>query len=197
VSSVLKSSQTNSTLKHRRTVAAGARSSTIACVGDKSESKRLWRTALIVACVGVVVIVGLWILFVRMRDDAYRRRVIAANEATAISSLKNIQAAEQLYLESYGEYATFPQLVEAGVFQAPLSGDKLVSEGYAYTIKVTPKTDTAASTYSVNADPVRANGSDATGRQHFFISSEVTGVRFNEERAATAADKPRPTVQEY
>jgi hypothetical protein len=138
----------------------------------------------------LVVIVALVFLFVRMRDDANRRTLIAENEVTARSSMKNIQAAEQLYVETYGQYATFSQLVEAGVFQAPLDGDKLVSEGYVYTIKVTPKTDTSASTYSVNADPVRAFGGDATGHRHFFISSEVTGLRFNEERPATASDKP-------
>ena len=158
---------------------------------EKSESRRLLRTALIVAAVGVVVLVLLAWLAVRMYNDNIQQKVIAADEASALAALENIQAAEQLYFESHGEYATFPRLVEEGVFQTKQTGETLVNDGYRFTLRVTPKTDTQGPTYSVNADPLRAGGRDATGRRHFFISSEVTGVRYNEERPATAADKPR------
>jgi Tfp pilus assembly protein PilE len=162
-----------------------------------TESKRLWRTALIVAVVGVVVLVPLaWLAF-RMYNDTLQQKVISANEASALAALENIQAAEQLYLEAHGEYGTFPQLVADGVFQTKQTGEALVNDGYRFTLRVTPKSDAGGPTYSVNADPVRAGGRDATGRRHFFISSEVTGVRYNEERPATAADKPRLTGTEY
>lgn len=167
-------------------------------MSDSAESKRLWRRALIVAGVGLLVLVPLVWLALRMSNDAHQRRVMASNEATALSALASIQAAEQIYLETNGQYATFSQLVEAGVFQAPLTGDSLVSGGYAYTLKVRPKTDTATPFYSVNADPQRGGGArDATGRRHFYIDSEVTGIRYNEERPATASDKPRPSMQDY
>jgi Tfp pilus assembly protein PilE len=164
---------------------------------EKSESKRLLRTALVVAVVGVVVLVPLAWLAVRMYNDNIQQKVIAANEALALATLENLQAQEQSSKETTGQYATFQQLADAGAIQAPLSGDALVSDGYRFTLRVTPKTDTQAPAYSVNADPVRATGRDATGRRHFFISSEVTGVRYNEERPATAADKPRLTGTEY
>lgn len=157
----------------------------------------MWRTALIVVGLGVVVLVPLVWLAVRMYNDTLQQRVIAANEASALAALENIQAAEQLYLESHGEYATFRQLIEAGVFQTNQNGDALVNDGYRFTLRLTPKSDAGGPTYSVNADPVRADGRDATGRRHFFISSEVTGVRYNEERPATAADKPRQTANQF
>src|SRR5438270_13641128 len=91
-------------------------------------------------------------------------------------------------------YTLFPYTT---LFRSPLSGDALVSDGYRFTLKVTPKAGALGPTYSVNADPVRGGGRDATGRRHFFISSEVSGVRYNEERPATAADKPRQNVQGY
>jgi Tfp pilus assembly protein PilE len=166
-------------------------------MSDGSESRRLWRTALIVAAVGAVVLILLAWLAVRMYNDSIQQKVIGANEASALATLENLQAQEQSFLETKGSYATFPQLAEAGAIQVPLSGDALVSDGYRFTLRVTPKTDTQGPTYSVNADPVRAGGRDATGRRHFFISSEVTGVRYNEERPATAADKPRLTGTEY
>jgi hypothetical protein len=166
-------------------------------MAEASESKRLWRTALIVAGVGLLVLIPLGWLALRMWEDTIQRRVIAANESAALTNLENIQAAEQLYFEAHGQYGTFRQLIDSGVFQAEVSGDPPVARGYAFTVRVQPRTDTQPASYSVNADPVRAGGRDATGRRHFFISSEVTGVRFNESRPATKDDKPRPKVSEY
>jgi len=166
-------------------------------MAEVSESKRLWRTALIVAGVGVLVLVPLGWLALRMWDDTIQRRVIAANESAALTNLENIQAAEQLYFEAHGEYGTFRQLIDSGIFQAEVSGDPPTASGYVFDVRVQPKTDARPAAYSVNVDPVRADGRDATGRRHFFASSEVIGVRFHESRPATKDDKPRPKMSEY
>ena len=166
-------------------------------MAEVSESKRLWRTALVVAGVGLIILVPLGWLALRMWDDTVQRRVVAANESSALTNLENIQAAEQLYYEANGQYGTFRQLIDSGVFQAEVSGDPPVAGGYVFTVKVQPKTDAQPAAYSVNADPVRAGGRDATGRRHFFVSSEVIGVRYNESRPATRDDRPRPKMQEY
>src|SRR5215213_10518135 len=102
-------------------------------MAEASESKRLWRTALIVAGVGLLILAPLSWLALRMWDDTVQRRVIAANESAALTNLENIQAAEQLYFEANGEYGTFQQLIDAGVFQAEVSGDPPVASGYAFT----------------------------------------------------------------
>ena len=160
-------------------------------MAEVSESKRLWRTALVVAGVGLLVLVPLAWLALRMWDDTVQRRVIAANESAALTNLENIQAAEQLYFEAHGQYGTFRQLIDSGVFQAEVSGDPPAASGYVFTVRVQPGTGAQPAAYSVNADPVRAGGRDATGQRHFFISSEVTGVRYNETRPATKDDKLR------
>jgi hypothetical protein len=162
-----------------------------------SEASRLWRTALIVAGGGLLILIPLTWLALRMWDDTVQRRVIAANESAALTNLENIQAAEQLYFESNGQYGTFKQLIDSGIFQAEVSGDPPVASGYVFTVKVQPKTDAQPAAYTVNADPVRADGRDATGRRHFFVGSEVIGVRFNETRPATKDDKVRTKVSEY
>jgi hypothetical protein len=166
-------------------------------MAEVSESTRLWRTSLIVAGVGLLVLVPLGWLALRMWDDTVQRRVIAANESAALTNLENIQAAEQLYFEANGQYGTFQQLIDSGIFQAEVSGDPPTASGYVFNVLVQPKTDAQPAAYSVNADPVRAEGRDATGRRHFFISSEVIGVRFNESRPATKDDRPRPKMTEY
>jgi hypothetical protein len=166
-------------------------------MAEVSESKRLWRTALIVAGVGLLVLVPLGWLALRMWDDTIQRRVIAANESAALTNLENIQAAEQLYFEAHGEYGTFRQLIDSGIFQAEVSGDPPTASGYVFNVRVQPKTEAQPAAYSVNVDPVRAEGRDATGRRHFFAGSEVIGVRFNESRPATKDDRPRPKMSEY
>ena len=166
-------------------------------MAEVSESKRLWRTALVVAGVGVLVLVPLGWLALRMWDDAIQRRVMAANESAALTNLEQIQAAEDLYFRANGEYGTLQQLVDSGIFSSTVSGDPPVASGYVYTVRVEPKTGTQSPAYSVNADPVRPEGRDATGRRHFFVSSEVTGIRYNETRPANKDDKLRPKVSEY
>jgi hypothetical protein len=165
-------------------------------MAEVSESKRLWRTALIVAGVGLLILIPLGWLALRMWDDTIQRRVVAANEAATLTYLEGIQAAEDIYFRANGQYGTIQQLIDSG-FQPDVSGDPLVAHGYVLTVRVQPKTDTQPSSYSINADPVRADGRDATGRRHFFASAEVIGIRFNESRPATKDDKPRPKMAEY
>ncbi len=166
-------------------------------MAEASESKRLWRAALIVAGVGVIILVPLGWLALRMWDDTVQRKVIAANESAALTNLDAIRAAEDIYFRANGEYGTFKQLIDSGVFTAEFKGDPPTASGYVYTVRVQPKTDAQPAAYTVNADPVRAGGSDATGRRHFFASSDVVGVRYNESRPANKDDKVRPTMQEY
>lgn len=166
-------------------------------MAEVSESKRLWRTALIVAGVGLLVLVPLAWLALRMYDDMINRRVMAANESGALTNLEQIQAAQDLYFRANGEYGTLRQLADAGIFSSTVSGDPPVASGYVYTVRVRPRTDTQAPSYSVNADPVRPEGRDATGRRHFFAGSDVTGIRYNETRPANKDDRLRPKASEY
>jgi hypothetical protein len=165
-------------------------------MADGSESKRLWRTAGIVAGLGLVVLIPLAWLAVRMYNDTLQRRVVAANEGGALYTLELISAAEQIHLQNYGQYGTLQQLTDSGILQMTFGGDPPSAAGYAYRVRLTPKTDASAPAYSVNADPVRAGGRDATGRRHFYISSEVIGIRISEDRPAAASDPPRLAVQE-
>jgi Tfp pilus assembly protein PilE len=166
-------------------------------MAEVSESKRLWRAALIVAGVGLIILVPLGWLALRMWDDTVQRKVVAANESAALTNLEQMQIAEDYYFRANGEYGTLRQLIDSGIFQANVSGDPPAASGYVYTVRVQPRTDAQPASYSVNADPQRAGGRDATGRRHFFISSEVVGVRYNETRPATKDDKVRTKVSEY
>lgn len=166
-------------------------------MAESQESKRLLRTALVVVAVGVVVLVPLAWFALRKYNDTLQQKVMSANEAAALYSLEQISAAEHLYFQANGEYATIQKLSDAGVLQTTWTGDPPVSHGYIFAVHLTPKTDAQAPSYIVNADPQIDRGRAATGRRHFFISSDVVGVRMSEGRPATAADPPRQSVQEY
>jgi hypothetical protein len=162
------------------------------------ETKRLWRWIAVIAVLGVLAAAALSVYFVRAREDARRRRVVAANERAAVLVVDGVAAAQQLHLEARGEYGTFPQLVEAGVFRAPaLDGERLVAEGYSFDLRVTPRAEARPPAFALHADPVRDRGPDATGRRHFYAGSDVTGIRFHDERPATAADPPLSRANDF
>jgi hypothetical protein len=165
-------------------------------MSDTPKKKGYGRVFVILLVVGLLILIPLTWLALRMSRDAERRRVVNANEAAAIYTLEQIAAAEQLHFETYeGQYGSFRQLLDAGLFRAPLAGDAAItSAGYTFTIRVTPRTDARGSFYSVNADP-RESGT--TGNRHFYIDSDVTGMRFSEGRPATATDPPRQSVESY
>ena len=164
-------------------------------MSNDPEKKGYGRVVAVIIVVGLLILIPLVWLALKMSRDAQTRRIVNANEAAAIYTLEQIAAAEQLHFENYeGQYGTFRQLMDAGFFQAPQSGDALTSAGYTFTIKVTPKTEAQGSAYSVNADPQQEG---ATGKRHFYIDSNVTGIRISEGRPATATDPPRLSVETY
>jgi hypothetical protein len=159
-----------------------------------TETKKLYKIIGVAAVVGLLALIPLVWLAVRMNGEARQRRVVAANEAEAIAALEGIAAAQQLYLQTFSRYGTFREMVEAGVFQAPLSGDSLVAHGYAFTLRVAPKAEGQPPAFKVNADPLSREGVAATGRRHFYLDSNLVGIRVNEDRPAGPADPPRQTL---
>lgn len=162
-----------------------------------AETKKYWKVLGVVAVAGVLALVPLVWLALRLSDEARQRRVVSANEAETISVLEGIAAAQQLYLQTYSRYGTFREMVEAGVFRAPLTGDSLVAHGYAFTLRVTPRADGQPPSFRVNADPLSREGATATGRRYFYLDSDLVGIRVNEDRPAGPGDPPRQTVTGY
>ena len=162
-----------------------------------AETKKLYKIIGVAAVVGLLALVPLGWLAVRMNDEARQRRVVAANEADAVAALEGIAAAQQLYLQTFSRYGTFGEMVEAGVFQAPLSGDSLVAHGYAFALRVAPKAEGRPPSFRVNADPLRREGAAATGRRHFYLDSDLVGIRVNEDGPAGPTDPPLQRVKTY
>ncbi len=123
---------------------------------------------------------------------------MAANEASAVQSLRTIQSAETLYATTYttlGFSATLADLGGASSSACVASPtqacliDNLLASGTknGYTITWTGDGLTPSFSYNLNADPVVRGGS---GRRSFY--SNYPGViRYNATGPATATD---PTI---
>ena len=120
-----------------------------------------------------------------------KKSLNVANEAAAIRTLQTIFRGQSQYMLSHAEeYGTFDQLVQDNYLDQRFTGSAPVVEGYAFTIKLTPKSDSGSAAYSVNADPQQADGTSTGGARHLYLDSSSNVVRANAQRPASANDPP-------
>lgn len=160
------------------------------------EQKHWGRVVAIILGAGLLILVPLILVANHMINAANTRARIAGNELAAIDTLDLIGAAEQIHLDAYGQYGTLRQLVEADILHLQFNGAPPVYKGYAFTVMVTSPNGMQPAFFSVNADPVRDLAGEATGQRHFYRESNVTGIRFREDRPANQADALLPRVIE-
>ncbi len=111
----------------------------------------------------------------------------AGNEAATLQDLKTIAAVEIQYFNGHNRtFGTFDQLIKDLSFDTRFSGNPPVADGYIFTLKVTPKTPSGPSSYTLNADPQ----TDATGKNHFFIDSNGGTIHVNADQPAGPNDSP-------
>jgi type IV pilus assembly protein PilE len=135
---------------------------------------------IVIAIIGILISVGV---------VGWRTALRRGNEAATIESLGKIREAQISYaLGHHGEFGTFDQLIADGSLDDKYKGNNPIVNGYVYTMKVTPKSTTEPSNFTVNADPQSAQGVTATGKRHFYIDTVVNTVRENAEQPATGSD---------
>lgn len=146
---------------------------------------------IILAASGLAILAALVAFLLTTESSMKQRQRAATYEATAAEHLRNIAAAQQNHLDVFGNYATFDQLVDAGILlNEKFRGAEPVVGGYVYRMRVTPREGDRPPSFAVNADPHVADDTP-TGGTHFYLDSNVVGVRQNGSRPATAADRPR------
>jgi type IV pilus assembly protein PilA len=128
------------------------------------------------------------------------RSRMAANEASAVASLRSINTSQVVYQNSYGSgFATkLADLSDGGaagncvpsvtptasascLIDAALASGTKSGYGFLYTPVSTGAT---VSSYSVNADPTTPG---STGQRHFF-ADQTNLIRVNQTAAATNSD---------
>ncbi len=146
----------------------------------------------------LLIVVAIILIIAAIAIPNLLRSRIAANEASAVGSIRTINTAEVTFNSTYPNhgYATLPQLgpptgggsvndTGAGLIDSVLAGG--TKSGYFFTVTTggAPSGGGAASTYTVAGDPLNSQ----TGQRHFF-SDESGVIRANVTGTASASDSP-------
>ena len=109
----------------------------------------------------------------------------AGNEAATLQNLKTIAAVQIQYYNTHARtFGTFEQLVKEQMLSSKFEGNPPNVDGYVLTMKVTPKTSTAPTSYTLNADPQTEN----SGKNHFYIDSTDGSIHVNPDQPAGPND---------
>ncbi len=141
----------------------------------------------------LLIVVAIILIIAAIAIPNLLRSRIAANEASAVGSIRTINTSEVTYASTYPNvgFNTLDTLggaggtsTGAGLIDAVLaSGTK---SGYVFSVATSgAATNGPSTTYTVIGDPQNSQ----TGQRHFF--SDQSGViRFNTSTAAAATDSP-------
>ena len=138
----------------------------------------------------LLIVVAIILIIAAIAIPNLLRSRIAANEASAVGSIRTINTSQVTYASTYPDvgFAGIDALggaggsaTGAGLIDAVLASG--VKSGYVFT--VTTGSETPAATYTVQGDPQNSQ----TGQRHFF--SDQSGViRYNVSQQASASDSP-------
>lgn len=122
---------------------------------------------------------------------AMKKSLNVANEAAAIRTLQTIFRAQTQFMLSHGEeYGSLADLAKDNYLDQRFAGTAPVVEGYAFTVKLSPKSGGESAAYSVNADPQQSDGTSTGGARHLYMDSGSNVIRANARQPATASDPP-------
>ena len=132
----------------------------------------------------VVVIIGI-IAAIAIPNLLASRR--AANEASAISTLRTMTGAQATYQATAGngQFGTLAQLNTQGLIDSVLSGG--TKSGYAFAGTPLASSSTAPARYDHTAIPQQFGGIGATGTRSFY-TNESGVIYFQATAAAPTAD---------
>src|SRR5207245_6126602 len=107
--------------------------------------------------------------------------------AQTLKNIETIAAMQRQYFNMTNRiFGTFDQQIKEKVPNERFAGNPPITDGYVFTLKVVGKSSSAPSSFTLNADPQ----SDDTGKNHFFIDSNDSNIRYNKDQMATASDAP-------
>jgi type IV pilus assembly protein PilA len=140
----------------------------------------------------LLIVVAIILIIAAIAIPNLMRSRIAANEASAVGTLRTVNTALVSYVTTYppsypGDLsdlkdpgAAAPSSTQAGLLDSTLAQASGISKsGYKFTYGLD------ASGYSLVADPVSAS----TGTRHFYTDQSAV-IRFNGTQTATSLDSP-------
>lgn len=139
----------------------------------------------------LMIVIAIIALMIGAATYAFRSAQIQGNETATIKALDTISVVEIQYFNTHNRtFGTFEQLVSEKLLDTRFSGSPPVVDGYVFTLKVTPKTATQQTSYTLNADPQQTGGFGETGRNHYYIDSAAGTKHVNPDQPAGPNDPP-------
>lgn len=112
----------------------------------------------------------------------YPKAMGAADEGSAIQTLRTIATAEGQLKASRGSYGDFEALTQGGYLDSRFAAPTPNQRGYRFTITA------SESEFSVSADPHTTETQPTTGSRHFYLEGSDNAVHANPTRAASKSD---------
>ena len=140
----------------------------------------------------LLIVVAIILIIAAIAIPNLLRSRIAANEASAVGSIRTINTAEVTYASTYPD-AGFTNLANLGGAGGTATNAGLIDSvlangaksGYNFTVTPGNAVNNANTTYASNGDPT----SNQTGTRHFY--SDQSGViRYDATTQATATSNP-------
>lgn len=111
----------------------------------------------------------------------------AGNEAATLTNLRTLAAVQIQYYNTHNRtFGTFDQMIKEQMVSTKFAGNPPITDGYVLTLKVTTKTASQPTSYTLNADPQ----TDSTGTNHFYIDSADGTIHVNPSAVAGPNDPP-------
>src|SRR6266850_5922416 len=115
----------------------------------------------------------------------FRASQKSGNEAATMQNIRTIAAVQIQYYNTHARtFGTFEQMVKEQMLTSKFAGNPPSTDGYIFTLKVTPKTAGAPTSYTLNADPQ----TESSGTNHFYIDSTDSSIHINAAQPAGSAD---------
>lgn len=113
--------------------------------------------------------------------EALPKSVVAADETSAIQTLRTIATAQAQSKAVRGSYGDFPALAQAGFLDARFATATPLLRGYRFSMTASD------AEFSVNADP-QSSQPETTRSRHFYLDSSDNTIHVNPDQPATKND---------
>ncbi len=151
---------------------------------NKLQRKRNIRGFSLIELMIVIAIIG---LLIAVGVPAWSYMVRNGNETAAITTVRQISEKQAAYASKRkGEFGTFDELIKDAGLNENLKGENPVFNGYTFNLKVEKRAAGKSPFWSVNANPE----STSSGIRHFYLDSNLSSIRVNEEGEANPQSPP-------
>jgi len=143
----------------------------------------------------LLIVVAIILIIAAIAIPNLIRSKIAANQASAVASLRTLNTSSMLYLTNYQVYPTTiaqlgpsaaPSAAAADMIDAVLAAATTVASGGKSGYYFTFAGGGLTGAYTINADPVTVG---TTGTVHYFTDQTLV-IKYDPAAAATAASLP-------